>query len=223
MTAVQFHGLWVPESDLDVFARYGDFEGLPDLDVSKVAKCAALSSRSGTALDIGAHVGTVSIYLARRFERVIALEAIPETFDLLERNTAALSNVDAFNIAAGSEDGEIYFTHYPRHGQLSHVAGTTELPKTRRIGPIPARRIDSLGIHDVSFIKIDVEGYELPVLEGAVETLKRDRPLVLVEQGGNEEKHFGRPRDEASAFLTDLGMRLHPDGPPMKNDRLFTF
>ncbi len=75
----------------------------------------------------------------------------------------------------------------------------------------------------VSFIKIDVEGFELPVLEGAVETIQRCRPLMLVEQNGNDEVHFGRPRNEATAFLESLGMRRHPDEPKMSKDRLFTF
>jgi hypothetical protein len=81
-----------------------------------------------------------------------------------------------------------------------------------------------LDLPDVSFVKIDVEGYELPVLEGAEKTIRRCRPLILVEQGGNEEKHFGRPRNEASAFLESLGMRLHPAAPPkMRKDRLYYF
>ena len=223
MEAVQFHGLWVPQSDADVFERYDEFEGLPDLDVSKVAKCAALSPRFGTALDIGAHVGAVSIYLARKFDRVVAFEAVPTTFEFLRRNTAELPNVTALNIAVGPSAGEVYLSHYPRHGQLSHVAPDADVPKTQRVGPIPVRTIDSFDLPEVSFIKIDVEGYELPVLEGARRTLEQFRPMILVEQNGNEELHFGRPRNEASLFLENLGMRRHPDEPGMSKDRLYTF
>jgi FkbM family methyltransferase len=215
--------LWVPQSDARVFERYAEFEGLPDLDVSKVAKCVALSRRRGTALDIGAHVGAVSIYLSRKFQRVVALEAVPATFEFLRRNTAGIENISPLNIAAGPADGEVYLSHYPRHGQLSHVASDADVPKTERVGPIPARAIDSLQLPDLSFIKIDVEGYELPVLQGARRTLEQFRPLVLVEQNGNEELHFGRPRDEASTFLENLGMRRHPEAPLMSKDRLYTF
>jgi FkbM family methyltransferase len=218
------HGLWVPRSDAEVFSRYAEFEGLPDLDVSKVAKCSAFSPSFGVALDIGAHIGAVSVYLARKFEQVIALEAVPETFEFLRRNTADLSNVTALNVAAGPTAGETYLSHYPAHGQLSHVAPDADVPQTERIGPITVVTIDGLNLSDVSFIKIDVEGFELPVLEGARRTLETFRPLVLVEQGGNEELHFGRPRDEASAFLESLGMRRHEGAPPkMKKDRLYTF
>jgi FkbM family methyltransferase len=223
MESIQCHGLWVPKSDAGVFARYDEFEGLPDLDVSKVAKCVALAEKLEAAIDVGAHVGAVSVYLARKFERVFALEAVPSTFECLRLNTDSIPNISAMNIAAASTPGDLYLSHYPRHGQLSHVTEGADVPKTVRIGPIPARPIDSLEISNVSFLKIDVEGYELPVLEGARRTIEEFRPLILVEQGGNEELHFGRPRDEASRFLEGLGMRLHPGAPVMSKDRLFTF
>ena len=223
MDKIRCHGLWVPASDAQVFARYDAFEGLPDLDVQKIAKCVALSPSFGTALDVGAHVGAVTLYLARKFAKVIAFEAVPSTFEYLQLNASGAPNVTALNIAVGPEEGEVYFSHYRKHGQLSHVAGNVPTEKTDHIGPIPARTIDSMGLDDVSFIKIDVEGFELPVIQGAVETIRRCRPLMLVEQNGNEEAHFGRPRDEATAVLQSLGMKRHPHEPKMGKDRLFTF
>lgn len=217
------HGLWVPASDERVFKRYHTFAGLLDLDVQKVAKCVALCSSFRTALDIGAHVGAIASYLARKFQQVVAFEAVPSTFAFLEMNTGGLSNVTAINVAVGPEAGEVYLSHYPHHGQLSHVDGGQGVKSKSRIGPIPAQTIDSMELSDVSFIKIDVEGFELPVIEGAVETIKRCRPLMLVEQNGNEELHFGRTRDEASAFLEGLGMQRHPQEPRMSKDRLYTF
>ena len=223
MDKIQCHGLWVPASDAAVFARYAEFEGLPDLDVQKIAKSVALSPRLGTALDIGAHVGAVAIYLARKFQRVIAFEAIPSTFEFLELNTRGIPNITSMNVAIGPEMGEVYLSHYSKHGQLSHVDGGRDVKSMARIGPIPAQTIDSMELTDVSFIKIDVEGFELPVIQGAIETIKRCRPLMLVEQNGNEELNFGRSRDEATGFLESLGMRRHPQEPRMSKDRLFTF
>lgn len=223
MEALRCHGLWLPMSDAKIFDRYAEFEGLLDLDVSKVAKCIALSPRFGTALDIGAHIGAVSVYLSRKFERVIAFEAVPSTFDFLRRNTSELANVEPMQMAVGPVADQIYITHYPKHGQLSHVIGSKEEPKTVQLGPIPQVAIDDLDLDDVSFIKIDVEGFELPVLQGARKTIERHRPLLLVEQAGNDEKHYGRPANEASTFLESIGMRRHPEEPRMSKDRLFTF
>ena len=213
----------MPRSEVSRFKACREFEGLPDLDVRKVARCVALSSSFNTALDIGAHIGAVSVYLARRFEQVVAFEPVPATFEFLLRNTAELRNVRPLNVAVGENVGEVYFSHYPKHGQLSHIATRPDEVETVKIGPISARTIDSFDLTDVSFIKIDVEGYELPALKGAEDTIKRCRPMILVEQGGNEEKHFGRPKNEASEFLESLGMQRHPDEPRMSKDRLYTF
>lgn len=221
--SVQIGGLFVPRIEAERFQKLADFEGLPNLDVGKVSKCVAVCSTFQTALDIGAHIGAVSVYLARKFQRVIAFEAVPATYEFLRRNTDGLSNVEALNFAVGPDEGEVFFSHYRKHGQLSHVASSEDEAGATRIGPIVRRAIDSFQLIDVSFVKIDVEGYELQVLEGARETLIRCRPLVLVEQGGNEEKHFGRRRNEASEFLEMLGMHQHVDAPAMSKDRLYTF
>lgn len=220
---IQCGKLRVPEVEAFRFVDCGEFEGLPNLDVEKVANCAALCTTFGTALDVGAYIGIVSTYLARKFERVISFEAIPATFELLQQNMSELTNVKPLNVAIGDREGEVFFTHYPKHGQLSHVAGPNDEAKTVNVGPIAVQTIDSLALPEVSFVKIDVEGQELPVVEGARETILRCRPLIMIEQGGNDEKHFGRPRNEAAAFLEELGMRRHPDEPRMSKDRLYTF
>ena len=56
---------------------------------------------------------------------------------------------------------------------MEHGAGT---PMT-----VPRVTVDSLDLSDVRFVKVDVEGHELPALRGAEQTVRRDRPLLLVE------------------------------------------
>ena len=178
MESVECHGLLVPKSEASRWKQCGEFEGLPNLDVRKAAACAALCSSFDVALDIGAHVGAVSAYLSRKFQKVIAFEAVPSTFEFLRLNMQSLPNVEALNVAVGPEPGEVYFAHYDRHGQLSHVASKEGEAETSRIGPIPIQTSDSMELGRISFIKIDVEGYELPVLQGARQTIERDRPLI---------------------------------------------
>jgi FkbM family methyltransferase len=68
--------------------------------------------------------------------------------------------------------------------------------------------LDSFMLTDVDLIKIDVEGYELPVLLGAEETLLRNKPNIVLEQKGHDVKHFGRPRDGALKWLVKRGWRV---------------
>jgi FkbM family methyltransferase len=194
------------------------------LDITKTAVAVSRCQQHGRALDIGAHIGAISVFLSRHFEKVSAFEAIPQTFETLLMNVGNLENVQAFNVAISSDAGEVFLSHFQKHSQLSHIETALEARETERVGPIKGATIDSFAYHDVSFIKIDVEGYELPVLTGAQATILRCRPVILMEQAGNEEKHFGRKRNEASEFLESLGFALDPNFPErFQKDRCFRF
>ncbi len=211
-------GLWVPAEEYnllsgDRYVNLSPITGTIDLDVGKVAEAIGWCTSHARALDVGAHVGSTAVLLAQRFQSVTAFEAIPKVAAALRRNCAKFPGVEVCNCAISNAPGELYFEYIPNHGQLSHaLLGQQELSskKAVRIGPIKSKTIDSLAYADVSFIKIDVEGLELEVVEGARETILRCRPVLLVEQGGNESKHFKRERDEASRFLEVLGMARVP-------------
>src|SRR4029453_15937272 len=134
MESIQCYGLWVPKTEHARWEQCGEFEGLPNLDVKKAADCAAFCTSLDAALDMGAHFGAVSVYLSRKFRKVFAFEAVPSTFEFLRKNAEALPNVEALNLAVGSQEGEVYFAHYNTHGQLSHVASKEDQPKVSRVG-----------------------------------------------------------------------------------------
>jgi hypothetical protein len=72
----------------------------------------------------------------------------------------------------------------------------------------PSIRLDDLHLGPIDFIKIDVEGFELPVLKGGEETIKKWRPIICIEQNGSETKWRGAKKFEAVEFLLSLGMKL---------------
>ena len=77
-----------------------------------------------------------------------------------------------------------------------------------KVGPdfgaveIETRRLDDEGLDRVGFIKIDVEGHELAVLEGGRVLIERDRPVLLIEI---EEAHTKRPIEDSLAAVMALG------------------
>ena len=82
----------------------------------------------------------------------------------------------------------------------------SEIKKWPIVENIEIRTLDSFDLTDVDFIKIDVEGFELPVVQGAEETICRCKPHMVVEQKGNESA-YGGAKNEAAEFLYALGMK----------------
>lgn len=147
----------------------------------ELARLEEICPAHGTALDVGAWYGPWSRCLARRADRVVAFEPVPEVYEVL-RGTVPPS-VTVLNAAASDRDGDARIWLADHDGHESR--GLTSLERRpevhRRSRPVRLVSIDALGLSDVSFIKIDVEGHETAVLRGAEETVRRDRPNLFIE------------------------------------------
>ena len=69
---------------------------------------------------------------------------------------------------------------------------------------VPVKRLDDLHLNHVGLVKIDVEGHELAVLRGAMDTLRRNRPTIVLEA---EERHHANAVADITALLSELGFR----------------
>jgi len=156
------------------------------------------------AVDVGAHVGLWSRHMAKRFGHVHAFEPVADHRACFVRNVAA-ANVTLYDVALGAEPGRV--SMWTEQGS----SGNTQV---RGDGEIEMRTLDSYGLEEVDFLKIDCEGYELFVLQGAVQTLQRCHPTICVEQKPRVLGNFGFKSPEAVAFLEGLGavVRQHYSG-----------
>lgn len=175
------------------------------------------------AVDVGAHVGLWSWVMARDFEQVIGFEPMPEHRACWAENMAAAENATLFPFALGNAtDTVLLKTRTPGSSGDTGVDPAAEASSLRATVHVPGvdqdasegisaelRRLDDWGLTDVDFIKLDCEGYELFSLQGAVETLKRCKPCLIVEQKpetGMEER-YGVTAADCLAFLKDLGAK----------------
>lgn len=132
-------------------------------------------------IDGGAHIGVISVLLASLCPtgRVYAFEPVPETSVHLEHNLAAngITNVTVERLALYREDGEITLAFDESYPGGSHIGeGKCRVATTRLDSWVQSRGLDRLDL-----LKLDVEGAEPAVLDGAEETLRRFRPLTVVE------------------------------------------
>lgn len=152
--------------------------------------------RRRRAVDIGAHVGLWSMQLVKHFQFVFAFEPNPVVADLWRWNVTA-KNAALRAIALGETADRVGLKVYDGHSGHTQVSGP---------GNVPMHTLDSFGFVDVDFIKIDVEGFEAAVVKGAEQTLLRCRPVMVVEQKG-EDGRLGLEPDGALRWLKRLGMQ----------------
>ncbi len=138
----------------------------------------------GVFYDVGANIGTVSIPVAKRRPkaRLFAFEAQEAIHRLLQRNVALndLPNVTTFAWALGERDGTIDFPA-PVLGSPTNFAAIGRDAQTAATATVPMHRLDSLDLPPPDLVKIDVEGFDLEVVQGGLEVLRRHQPVVFYE------------------------------------------
>ena len=152
-----------------------------------------------TAIDIGAHIGLWARGLTDIFERVICFEPNEERAALLALNAPKVHTIQ--KVALGSRPGDVAMIENPEDTGASKI-------DRGAAGTIPMFQLDSYGLSEVDFIKIDVEGYELDVLKGAVETLKNNSPVIILEQKLKNFDPSEEPHAAVKFLIHELGYRV---------------
>lgn len=140
---------------------------------------------NGIALDVGANRGIYTRIMLGRNRRVVSIEPNPDCVRVLQR--VFKNNVRIIAGAASNTNGEATLRVPAGGGDgLGTIESQNLVQGAFKTVTVKTFRIDDLGLTDVTFMKVDVEGHEISVLEGAMELLKRDRPTILLEA---EERH----------------------------------
>ncbi|MDD3039569.1 FkbM family methyltransferase [Bacteroides sp.] len=136
-------------------------------------------------LDVGANIGAIAIPLALRAKKVFAFEVGNVPYGYLCRNILEnnLTNIEVVKGAVANEPGKLYYYYtYPNVGG-SFVSTEKHSNSNGLTEEIEAFALDSMidRFDRVDFIKMDIEGYELNALNGAVELLKKFSPKLYIE------------------------------------------
>jgi FkbM family methyltransferase len=150
------------------------------------------------ALDIGANYGAVSHGLAKEFETVHAFEINPEFIEPLQKNLEGCDNVIIHNVGLGEANRKVKYDHKSSGGR-SRVYLKSDGALSKNLGwirkfenkhghlehckdmELEVKKLDDYEFDRVDLIKIDVECMEPLVIFGALETIKKHKPVIVSE------------------------------------------
>jgi FkbM family methyltransferase len=165
-------------------------------------------------IDVGANIGYFSLAVASKAKRVIAIEPIPKTFNVLKKNVEFNgfgSQVHLLNIALGKEEGFLEFTD--NLGPKNHVLSDSRVAADDRVSRciVKATTLDNvveeLQLPGIDFIKVDVEGFEYAFLQGAKAALQKFQPILLMEIEKYRCTNYSIDPTEIFSILESLGYK----------------
>ena len=134
-------------------------------------------NRRGKIIDVGANIGMMSIILSQEFDctEIICFEPVKGSCEMADKNLQICGIPHkAYNLAISNFNGKMGFNE---NGNSQN----SKLSLDEKQNTVETRTLDSYEFNDVILIKIDVEGHEVEVMEGSIETIKRNSPVVLLE------------------------------------------
>lgn len=195
-----FKFLW-PRRDESL---HGDIPTLAQLD----DEVFPLVKKKYVAVQAGGAMGMWAKRMAQVFNVVYTFEPTPDSFYCLNFNCPE-TNIVAFNAALGEEAGMVKMA-FPEHRKRSKE-GKDNLGGFRCFpgGFHPTIALDWLHLPGCDLLFLDLEGYELFALQGAIETIKRHRPVIVMEDKGCSNA-FGYAKGDVEKYLAaEAGYKTH--------------
>jgi FkbM family methyltransferase len=168
-----------------------------------------------TVLDIGANIGCHTLLFAKLVGvggKVIAFEPMSYAYSKLKCNIELnnFDNIKLEKIALSNVIQTLQDVHFQTSWTLD---GTSQYPNDKEI--VDFITLDKyVVINDVDkidFIKLDVDGYEYKVISGGIDTLKRDKPLLLMELGVYTLQNAGDNINDLINTLADIGYEFYSE------------
>lgn len=161
-------------------------------------------------VDVGAHLGQITLPAAAAGCKVLAVEASPSNAALLRASAArnAFTDLHVVQAAASDRPGTAELVD---DGPFGRVAGAATAERAVTVPAVTLDEVlDEMGWRSVSFVKLDVEGSEIRAIEGMRKLLSGgDAPPLLVESNGHTLRLLGATPNDLLAKLEELGYDAH--------------
>lgn len=154
-------------------------------------------NRRRVVVQAGGHLGLWPSRLSQYYGQVLTFEPDPENWECLRRNVAGLHNVHVTHGTLGERTGTASLGR-------KHQSTGGHYVKPAPSGSVPMFTLDSLGLPCLDALFLDVEGYEMAVLQGAAATIARTEPLLVCEENTAGQRYGHTPGDLAR-YLSQWG------------------
>jgi FkbM family methyltransferase len=181
-------GWYWPTKDLKCWNWLQNEKDLPK-QISDLAK------EKRVMIQAGGNCGYYTKYYSQIFETVYTFEPDEVNFQCLVMNLQGC-NVYKQQACLGDKRSLVSITTSEKNVGAYAV-------DTKRRGHIPTLMIDDLGLDVCDLIHLDIEGWEFPALKGGIETIKRCRPVIVLEWMNHGDK-FGYPNTDIQKWLNEL-------------------
>lgn len=193
--------------------NFGEYESE---ELNMVLKLLGMLDNESVIFDIGANLGWYTLNLKKdmKTRKIYSFEPIKETFDKLKQNVY-INEIDEnniFNFGFFNENKKIEFFYDILASGASSLADLREVKTTQKV-ECNVRRMDDFvkdeNINRIDFIKCDVEGSELFVYQGGIESIDRFKPIVFSEMLRKWSNKFGYHPNDIINLFTKIGYQCY--------------
>ena len=154
-------------------------------EVIEICSLVGIDLEHSSAIDLGANIGNHALAFSKYFGNVEAFEPNPHTFKLLQFNASFVTNVRTYNFGLGNSNDTLMLSECATNfgassAIIKHEQGSNIEIKVRRLDDF------SNDLSNVKLIKIDVEGMEFMVLDGAQKIINEHHPIIAFEQHASD-------------------------------------
>ena len=162
--------------------------------------------------DIGGNFGWYSLVIAKKKKvNLFPFEPVPRTYGYLQQNVAlnGVDNIELFNFGFSDQAQELKFFYYPEESGNASIANLSGTEGVQSIVCQVRRLDDFVQEHDarLDFIKCDVEGAELLVFKGGLQSISRDKPVIFAELLRKWSAKFNYHPNEVVELFRGIGYR----------------
>lgn len=198
----QFNGITILEKDhaLKRAVKSQKLDNILDYEKENINLAISHCPKKRCAIDIGASYGIISNRLALNFDSVKSFEIVDDIRYCLNLNISnfKLENVTVYDCGLGDKEQSVAIEYAEGKTTKTHVKQTP--------GDFLIKPLDNFCFEDVDFIKMDVEGFESFVIAGAIETIKKYKPVILYERKEHSSR-YNKEKNNVLHTLSDLGYR----------------